>query len=267
MTVYYDRVLPQVRPVYAGYGFIVGSAPTRVGDEPVFQVLSETDVRTPVRPADTDRFRRWEVAGGAHSGYNGQVYRAPIQERDLGAAPVYTCAQPPFSRVPVQHVTAAAYAHLERWVRRGTPPPTAPPIAFNPDGTKARDALGLVRGGIRLSQVDVPTALNTGDNAGSRSASCSAPTNRSTRPHWTVSTARTWVTSLGWWPPTSGTSLPATYSPPTRRKTCARPCGPASATEGEPGGANPNRRRRAHLSDRVCWVWSTRRAGNTTSCT
>jgi hypothetical protein len=166
MTVYYDRVLPQVRPVYAGYGFIVGSAPTRVGDEPVFQVLSETDVRTPVRPADTDRFRRWEVAGGAHSGYNGQVYRAPIQERDLGAAPVYTCAQPPFSRVPVQHVTAAAYAHLARWVRRGTPPPTAPPIAFNADGTKARDARGLVRGGIRLSQVDVPTALNTGDNAG-----------------------------------------------------------------------------------------------------
>jgi hypothetical protein len=166
MTVYYDRVLPQVQPVYAGYGFIVGSAPTRVGDEPVFQVLSETDVRTPVRPADTTMFRRWEVAGGAHSGYNGQVYRAPIQDRDLGGAPVYNCARPPFSRVPVQHVTAAAYAHLVRWVQRGTPPPTAPPIVFNPDGTKARDALGLVRGGIRLSQVDVPTALNTGDNAG-----------------------------------------------------------------------------------------------------
>ncbi|MDG4823934.1 alpha/beta hydrolase domain-containing protein [Asanoa sp. WMMD1127] len=166
MTVYYDRVLPQVRPVFDGYGFIVGSAPTRVGAEPVFQVLSETDVRTPVRPADTDRFRRWEVAGGAHSGHNGQVYRAPIQERDLGAAPVYTCAQPPFSRIPVQHVTAAAYAHLERWVERGTPPPTAPPIEFNADGTKARDELGLVRGGIRLSQLAVPTALNTGDNAG-----------------------------------------------------------------------------------------------------
>ncbi|MEV4538563.1 alpha/beta hydrolase domain-containing protein [Asanoa sp. NPDC049518] len=166
MTVYYDKVLPQVRPVYAGYAFVVGSAPTRVGPEPVFQVLSETDVRTPVRPADTDRFRRWEVAGGAHSGYHGQVYRAPIQARDLGAAPVYACAQPPFSQVPVQHVTAAAYAHLERWVRRGTPPPTAPPIEFNADGTKARDALGLIHGGIRLSQVDVPTALNTGDNAG-----------------------------------------------------------------------------------------------------
>jgi hypothetical protein len=166
MTVYYDRVLPQVQAVFDGYGFIVGSAPTRVGTEPVFQVLSETDVRTPVRPADTDRFRRWEVAGSAHSGYNGQVYRRPMQERDLGAAPVYECVQPPFSRVPLHHVTAAAYHHLTRWVERGTPPPTAPPLEFNPDGTKARDEFGLALGGIRLSQVSVPVAQNDGENTG-----------------------------------------------------------------------------------------------------
>jgi hypothetical protein len=167
MTVYYDKVLPQVRPVFDGYGFIVGAAPTRVGREPVFQVLSETDVRTPQRPPDTNRFRRWEVAGGAHSGYQGQVYRAPISERDLGAAPQYNCDQPPFSRVPMHHVTAAAYRHLARWVRFGTPPPLAPPLEFEADGvTRKRDALGLVVGGIRLSQVAVPTALNTGDNSG-----------------------------------------------------------------------------------------------------
>jgi hypothetical protein len=166
MTVYYDRVLPQVQPVFDGYGFIVGTAPTRVGPEPIFQVLSETDVRTPNRPPDTDRFRRWEVAGSAHSGYNGQVYRRPIQERDLGAAPVYECTRPPFSRVPLHHVTATAYHHLTRWVERGTPPPTAPPLQFNADGTKARDELGLALGGIRLSQVGVPVARNTGDNSG-----------------------------------------------------------------------------------------------------
>lgn len=167
MTVYYNRVLPQVRPVFDGYGFIVGSAPTRVGREPVFQVLSETDVRSAQRPADTDRFRRWEVAGGAHSGYQGQVYRAPISERDLGAARQYTCDRPPFSRVPMHQVTAAAYDHLTDWVRYGTPPPVAPPLEFEADGvTKKRDARGLALGGIRLSQVSVPTALNTGDNSG-----------------------------------------------------------------------------------------------------
>lgn len=166
LTVYYNAVLPQVEPVFDGYSFAVGSAPTRVGDEPVFQVLSETDVRTPTRPADTDQFRRWEVAGTAHSGWNGQEYRRPLLERDLGAAPAYECAQPPFSRAPLHHVIAAAHDHLVRWVERGTPPPTAPPLEFEADGTKARDELGLARGGIRPSQVEVPIARNTGDNAG-----------------------------------------------------------------------------------------------------
>jgi hypothetical protein len=166
MTVYYQSILPKVAPVFDGYAFVVGAAPTRAGTEPVFQVLSETDVRTPQRPADTDRFRRWEVAGAAHSGWRGQQYRAPISVRDLGAAPQYTCGSPPFSRVPLDHVVAAAYEHLVRWVRRGTPPPVAPPLLFNADGTKSRDALGLAAGGIRLSQVSVPTALNTGDNTG-----------------------------------------------------------------------------------------------------
>lgn len=167
MTVLYDNVLPRMEPVFDGYAFIVGPAPTRVGAEPVFQVMSETDVRTARRPADTDQFRRWEVAGGAHSGHEGQVYRAPISERDLGGAPAYQCDLPPFSRVPVHHVTAAAYDHLRRWVERGTPPPLAEPLRFEADGvTKARDELGLALGGIRLSQVSAPRALNTGDNSG-----------------------------------------------------------------------------------------------------
>lgn len=166
MTVYYNAVLPQVEEVFDGYGFIVGSAPSREDDTPVFHVLSETDVRSTARRPDSDTYRRWEVAGGAHSGWNGQEYRESISERDLGAAPDYDCAQPPFSRVPVHHVTAAAYDHLVRWIEDGTPPPTAPPLELNPDGTKVRDELGLAQGGIRLSQVEVPTALNTGDNAG-----------------------------------------------------------------------------------------------------
>jgi hypothetical protein len=132
----------------------------------VFQVLSETDVRTPVRRPDGDRFRRWEVAGAAHSGWHGQRYRQSILERDLGAAPSYECDRPPFSRVPLHHVVAAAYDHLTRWAERGIRPPSAPPLEFGPDGAKARDELGLALGGIRLSQVAAPTALNTGDNSG-----------------------------------------------------------------------------------------------------
>jgi Alpha/beta hydrolase domain len=47
--------------------------------------------------------------------------------RDLGGVTVYDCANPP---------------------------------------TKTRNQLGLAQGGIQLSQVAAPTALNTGDNSG-----------------------------------------------------------------------------------------------------
>jgi hypothetical protein len=167
MTTYYNSILPQVsNPVFDGYAFIVGSAPSRVGTEPVFHVLSETDVRTPFgRRADSEVYRRWEVAGAAHSGYEGQVYRRPISERDLpGGQPQYNCTQEPFSRVPQHYVIAAAYGHLAAWVD-GIQPPSAPYLEFS-GLTKVRNELGLAQGGIQLSQVVVPTAINTGDNSG-----------------------------------------------------------------------------------------------------
>jgi len=166
MTTYYNVVLPQEAAVFDGYAFIVGSAPTRVGTEPIIQVLSETDVSTPLgRRADSDVFRRWEVAGAAHSGWEGQEYRRPISIRDLGAAPVYECTNPPFSRIQLSQVIEAAYGHLARWVDGAGPPPHAPYLEFT-GTTKARNELGLALGGIQLSQVAVPTALNTGSNSG-----------------------------------------------------------------------------------------------------
>jgi len=166
MTTYYNVVLPQEQPVFDGYAFIVGTAPTRVGPEPIIQVLSETDVTNPLtRRPDSDVFRRWEVAGAAHSGWEGQEYRRPLSIRDLGAAPVYECTNPPFSRILLSQVIEAAYAHLARWVDGGAPPPHAPYLEFN-GTTKVRNELGLALGGIQLSQMAVPTALNTGSNSG-----------------------------------------------------------------------------------------------------
>lgn len=168
-STWYDAILPRVEPVFDGYAIVVGTAPSRAGDEPVFQVQSETDVTAAaaaLRRPDDAVFRRWEVAGGAHSGWSGQEYRAPLSVRDLGGVTEYSCQLPPFSRVPVEHVTAAAYAHLVRWVEDGVAPPSAPYLQFDASGQKVRDARGLAQGGIRLSQVQVPTALNSGDNGG-----------------------------------------------------------------------------------------------------
>ncbi|WP_206074377.1 alpha/beta hydrolase domain-containing protein [Antribacter gilvus] len=165
MVVYYDRILPQTDPVFDGYAFVVGNAPTRAGDEPVFHLQSETDVRLfPSTRPDDAGYRRWEVAGAAHSGWAGQEYRRSISERDLGGATEYTCTAPPFSRVPMHHVTTRAYGHLAAWVD-GVEPPHAPPIEMS-GGQVVRDGLGHAVGGIRLSQVSVPTSVDTGVNSG-----------------------------------------------------------------------------------------------------
>jgi hypothetical protein len=63
----------------------------------------------------------------------------------------------------------AAFDHLVRWVKDGVPPPSAPPIettAVGPPAVAARDKLGNALGGIRLAEHAVPTATNTGLNAG-----------------------------------------------------------------------------------------------------
>lgn len=167
MTIYYDHILPQIAdPVFDGYNFVVGSAPSREGNEPVFHILSETDVRSAEgRRPDSAVYRRWEVAGAAHSGYQGQSYRAPLSERDLpDGAPQYDCLREPFSRIPLHHVVVAAHVHLARWIE-GRTPPRAPYLRFS-GASKVRNDLGLAQGGIQLPEMTAPTAINTGDNAG-----------------------------------------------------------------------------------------------------
>ena len=162
MTVYYNVVLPQESPIFDGYAFIVArrrpaSAPSRSS-----RSSRRPTCTTPLnRRPDSDVFRRWEVAGAAHSGWEGREYRIPLEIRDLGAETIYSCTNPPFSRIWLSQAIEAAYGHLSRWVDGGSPPPSAPYLEFAPT-TKARNALGLALGGIQLSQLAVPTALNTG---------------------------------------------------------------------------------------------------------
>ncbi|HEX6246172.1 MAG TPA: alpha/beta hydrolase domain-containing protein, partial [Polyangiales bacterium] len=136
----------------------------------VFQYLSETDVRSPARRmADSDHFRSWEIAGSAHSSYVSDQYRTPLVLRDFGEQPwPPDCDQPPYSRVKGYHVINHQYDLLVRWVRAGVEPPTAPKLEFDSGEVPAlvRDELGIVKGGIRLPDVEAPTALNTGINSG-----------------------------------------------------------------------------------------------------
>jgi alpha/beta hydrolase family protein len=79
------------------------------------------------------------------------------------------CDRAPYSHVPFYQVMNAAFDHLVRWVKDGTPPPTAPPIQTSEAGPPAvvvRDAHGNGLGGIRLAELAVPTGINSGQNSG-----------------------------------------------------------------------------------------------------
>jgi hypothetical protein len=79
------------------------------------------------------------------------------------------CDRAPYSHVPFYQVMNAAFDHLVRWVKDGTPPPSAPPIETSDVGPPAvvvRDARGNGLGGIRLAELAVPTGINTGQNSG-----------------------------------------------------------------------------------------------------
>jgi len=62
----------------------------------------------------------------------------------------------------------AAFDWMVRWIKDGTPPPSAPPIEFTSAATPAiaRDENGNALGGIRLAEFAVATGVNTGQNSG-----------------------------------------------------------------------------------------------------
>lgn len=170
LSIYHNAVHP-LHDIVDAFYLLVGGAGLRADlDVKVFQYLSETDVRSPTRRmADSDHFRSWEVAGSAHSSWISDQYRTPLVLRDFGEQPwPPDCDLPPYSRVRGYHVINRQYDLLVRWVRYGAAPPTAPKLEFTEGDapTLVRDEFGIAQGGIRLPEVEVPTALNTGINSG-----------------------------------------------------------------------------------------------------
>jgi len=104
-----------------------------------------------------------DLSPGAH-GVN------PPQFRDTGTFQDGTvCDFPTLPRTPYKYVFHAVLDHVDRWIERGTPPPRARELEVatltGPNGVElVRDELGIAKGGIRLSSVDVPIALNASPN-------------------------------------------------------------------------------------------------------
>jgi hypothetical protein len=167
LTTFHNSIHPlQAEPVVDA--FFLGESRTALRtdlDVPVLRLLSEVDVAANYAPADADNYRHWEVAGSSHAdaGFTEPIQAFVEQGVILQAQP--TCNRPAPSRIPKRFTYHAAWDAMVRWVQQGTPPPTAPRIAFA-DGAIVRDDAGNAQGGIQLSEHAVATAYNGTGNGG-----------------------------------------------------------------------------------------------------
>ena len=139
-------------------------------DVPVLILESETDVLSilnyyPARQPDTDRIRVWEVAGTAHADAH---LLGPVAD-SVGCPTAINAG-------PHHFVVKAALRSLDRWVSDGELPPSGDPLSVDPaaEGGAAyvRDADGIVEGGIRTPQVDVPVDVLSGEAGEGGSVVC-----------------------------------------------------------------------------------------------
>jgi hypothetical protein len=130
----------------------LGGTPTIIRtdtDAPVIMVETESDVvgllgYLPASQPDTPKIRTWEVAGTSH-----------VDTYQLGSvATAFGCTLPVNSG-PDHYIVASALAHLATWSAGGAPPTEAARFDIV-GGQYVRNSDGIIEGGIRTPQVDVP---------------------------------------------------------------------------------------------------------------
>jgi hypothetical protein len=183
LGIYYNTVQP-LNPVFDGFLFAIGgsSLPPResVGAKAI-RVFTENDVlRGALVPAqnvpDNPVLRTWSIAGASHvpayaTDPDPENFRSTlggIVVREYGPQAPRECTNPGPSQVSSWAVFHAAYEALDNWVRKGVAPRMAPPLAISVPGPPTqvvRDGNGIVLGGIRLPDVEVPVGLNDGINS------------------------------------------------------------------------------------------------------
>jgi hypothetical protein len=148
-------------------------------DKPVMNLQTETDLFVlgahTCRQPDNDMFRLWEVAGTAHADIytmkSGMVAKGEKTQANIIIIkkPNLAMKKCPDSinSAPQHHFVAkAALDALNTWLKKGTPPPSAPRIELNASGDGFKyDEFGNVLGGVRSPYVDVPVARFSGENS------------------------------------------------------------------------------------------------------
>jgi hypothetical protein len=132
-------------------------------DVPVLCLQTEGDMITLkshlARQDQGSHFRQWEIAGAAHAEYPRWVVDVPAN-LDLGPG----CKEP-VNTAPHHAVVKAALHALAQWAMNGVAPRQSPLIELGDPAAAdpiIRDKFGNARGGIRLPEMEAPTATLTG---------------------------------------------------------------------------------------------------------
>jgi len=186
LGIYINSLHKQLGAPVDAYLVFIGGAKIREDiPVPVMKILSETDAigQVPSRQPDTKKFVEWEVTGASHAGRHLSLNSGSLNRRDgiVREAPV--CEHPMYPRTPIDNVLGASYDLIDKWIKTGAAPPTAPKAeVFSKQGEipgrpgepaqigtvwdYKRDARGNALGGIRLAEFDVATSLSTRENSG-----------------------------------------------------------------------------------------------------
>jgi hypothetical protein len=137
-------------------------------DVPVFVFETETDEAFlryfDARQPDSSHVRLWDVAGASHA----DAYIVG------GAASALGC-KGEINAAPTYYVVGAALYQLDKWVRTGNPPTSAPRMSVTLEQgapVVQRDALGVAIGGVRTAAINVPVAAYSGVPADSSNTLC-----------------------------------------------------------------------------------------------
>ncbi len=158
--------LPSGGPIYDGYypTSTAGDQQVLKVDVPLIQMATQTEVNAGL--ATGNRYRRED---GDEPGNQFRLYEmAGMPHNDARENPTYRPNDPcvnPSSTFPVGAMMSVGLDHLIRWVDKGTVPPRAARVEVT-GSQMVLDAHGNVKGGVRNTYVDVPTATIIVPNKG-----------------------------------------------------------------------------------------------------
>lgn len=177
LSIYLNSYHPLTGNIYDG-ALVTSSGVVQRTDLsiPIIKILTESELTQPttnettILQADTDLYKTWLVTGSTHTNLTSYLPRAAQYVRDFNGKTINDgCSVGQNSRVPLSYVYNAAIVRLQEYLDKGSPLPTSPAMQITASATApsvARDSDGNALGGIRLPDIAVPVALNSGVSTG-----------------------------------------------------------------------------------------------------